>query len=47
VLNLLGTGTGAAVNRGAYIRADMSDFIGIRPETVTSTLPLVWSWPYA
>ena len=47
MLNLLGTGTSSKINRGAYITADMSDTIGIRPERVTNALPTVWSWPYS
>lgn len=47
VLNLHGTGAAAKINMGAYITADMSDTIGIRPETTTASLPLVWTWPYA
>jgi len=31
LLNLLGNGVGAPINRGAYITSDMSDPIGIRP----------------
>jgi hypothetical protein len=47
VLNLLGTGEEARINRGAYVTLDMSDTIGVRPESVTNELPLVWTWPYA
>lgn len=47
VLDLLGNGTAAKINRGAYITPDMSDTIGVRPEAATTTLPLRWTWPYA
>lgn len=47
VLNLQGKGPDAKINMGAYVSPDMSDTIGIRPESVTNTLPFVWSWPYA
>jgi hypothetical protein len=47
VLNLQGSGPTAPINMGAYITADMTDVIGIRPEAATSALPLVWTWPYA
>ena len=45
--NLQRTGQTARINMGAYITADMTDTIGIRPEAVTSVQPLTWSWPYS
>ena len=47
ILNLRGQGTTATINMGAYITDDMSDTIGVRPESVTRVAPIVWSWPYA
>lgn len=46
VLNLLGQGSAGKINIGAYITSDMSDVIGVRSEAATTSLPLVWSWPY-
>lgn len=46
VLNLLKTGA-AAINMGAYVTPDQSDSIGLRPQSVTASLPLTWTWPYA
>lgn len=47
VLNLQGQGTDAKIHMGAFVTDDMSDTIGVRPEAVTNTSPLVWTWPYA
>lgn len=47
ILNLRGQGATAPINMGAYITDDMSDTIGVRPESVTQVAPIVWSWPYA
>jgi hypothetical protein len=47
VLGLLGQGTNAPINMGAYIAGDDSDIVGIRPRPLTDRLPLNWTWPYA
>lgn len=47
VLNLIGQGTAATINMGAYITDDMGDPVGVRPESVTRVPPIVWSSPYA